>query len=245
MKKGKKTGHQGRVKIKKITEDSITMKDEKNIIRMLQSGDFDLSHEALELLMQQEHISDRMLEAILGLENEKFIQGEFLERFEFFSASQIQIIEQFIHQHINDRDYLFASCLIDCANFNNMLSINDICVEFVEKRRYDCVVIAALDYIFEHMNFHDIARVVRLFNRVLNNKSYYQNCQTIASFHLFRLTHHSKYYDFLKSLVLEGGKINYMALKNCLQKRCYNHKQYFAYHDDLILIITEREKNNC
>jgi len=228
------------------------MKNEENIIKMFRANsDFNpnspykIYQEIYEEIKEQEMISDTVLQEILELPNElgnRLLQGDVLEKFEYFTSSQLKVIEQFIHQNINNRDGVFVSSLIDCANFNNILSLHDICVEFITLKRNSLIVFAALDYLFEHLNFHDIHRIVTTFNRVLNNKKYHQNCQTIASFYLFRITHHQKYYDFLKSLVLEGDEINYLVLKNSLQGMDYNQKRYFAYFDDLMVLVKDREK---
>jgi thymidine kinase len=229
------------------------MKNEDNIIKMLRSNNkFNPNSpyvygKIYEEIKEQEMISDKVLQEILELSNNRLdnrlFQGDFLEKFEYFTPSQLQMIEQFIHQHINNKDCLFVSSLIDCANFNHILSFHGICIEFIKRKRNNLVVLSALDYLFEHMNFHDIGRIVTTFNRVLNNKKYYQNCQTKASFYLFRITHHQKYYDFLKSLILDGDEINYLVLKNSLQGMDYNKKKYFAYSEDLMTIIKSKGKH--
>ena len=226
------------------------MKKMENKIKMLRvnsdnfnpNSPYEVYQEIYEEIKEEEMISDTVLQEILELPNElgsRLLQGDILEKFEYFTSSQLQIIEQFIHQRIHDRDSVFVSSLIDCANFNHILSFHDICIEFIKRRRNHIVVLSALDYLFEHMNFHDIHKIVAVFNRVLNNKKYYQNCQTIASFYLFRITHHQKYYDFLKSLILDGDEINGLVLKNSLQGMDYNKKKYFAHFDDLMAIIKE------
>ena len=228
------------------------MKNLENKIKMLVTNkDFNpkssyIYHEIYEEIMKQETLSDIVLQEILALSNNmldnRLLQGDFLEKFEYFTSSQLQVIEQFIHQNINNRDSVFVSSLITCANFNNILSIHDICIDFIKRRRHYIVILAALDYLFEHMNFHDIHRIVTTFNRVLNNKKYYQNCQTTASLYLFRITHHQKYYDFLKSLVLDGNEMNCSVLKNNLQGMDYNKRKYFANFDDLMVLVKERER---
>ncbi|GHV36612.1 hypothetical protein FACS1894178_8020 [Bacteroidia bacterium] len=224
------------------------MEKEENIITMLNSGQWHLLNNVNEELKKQKLVSDRVLKCLLELpdnSDNRLIQGDFLEEFEYFTSSQLKVTELFIHQRINDRDGVFVSSLIGCANFNYILSLHDICIEFIKRRiQNHIVVLAAIDYLFEHMNFHDIDRIVSAFNRVLNNKKYYQNCQTAASFFLFRITHHQKYYDFLKGLVLEGGEINHIVLKNKLQGMDYNKRKYFAYFDDLMAIVKKREKIN-
>ena len=226
---------------------------EENIIKILRvvSNDFNpnspykIYQEIYEEIKAQEMIPDTVLQEILELPNElgnRLLQGDLLEKFEYFTSSQLQTIEQFIHEHINNRDAVFVNSLITCANFNHILSFHDICIEFIKRRRNNLVVLSALDYLFEHMNFHDIHRIVSTFNRVLNNKKYYQSGQTKASFYLFRITHHQKYYDFLKSLVLEGNEINYLVLKNSLQGMDYNKRKYFACFDDLMMLIKDTEK---
>ena len=214
------------------------MEDEENIIEMIRTN----AYKTYEELKTQTKISDNVLQVILEQSDNRIFQGIFLEEFEYFTSYQLHMIEKFIHQHINNRNCLFVSSLIGCANFNHILSFHDICIEFIKRKRNNFVVLSALDYLFEHMNFHDIGRIVTTFNRVLNNKKYYQNCQTIASFYLFRITHHQKYYDFLKSLILDGDEINYLVLKNSLQGMDYNKKRYFAYYEDLMTIIKNKEK---
>jgi hypothetical protein len=218
------------------------MKNEENIIRMLKSKEFNLPYKVYEELKEKKEVSDKVLKEILELSDNRLFQGDFLEKFEYFTPLQLQIIEQFINKNIYNKNCLFVSSLIECANFNNILSIYDICLEFIKKRRNNFIVLSALDYVFEHMNFHNIDKTVATFNRVLNNKRYYQNCQTIASLYLFRITHHQKYYDFLKSLVIEGNEINHIVLKNNLQGMDYNKRKYFAYFDDLMILINDREK---
>ena len=235
----KKQQSDQRVKIK----NSTVMENEENIIKMIRANEFNLPCKAYEELKEQKKISEKVLRVILEQSDNKIFQGSFLEEFEYFTSSQLQMIEQFIYQHINNRDCLFVSSLIDCANFNHILSFHDICIEFIKRKRNNLIVLSALDYLFEHMDFHDIDRIVTTFNRVLNNKKYYQNCQTKASFYLFRITHHQKYYDFLKSLILDGDEINYLVLKNSLQGMDYNKKKYFAYSEDLMTIIKSREKH--
>jgi hypothetical protein len=219
---------------------------EEDIIKMIKSSNLRTFNKVLKEWEKMEKVSDNFLKEILELPDElenKIFQGEFLEKFEYFTSPQLQTIEKFIHQRINDKDSVFVSSLIYCANFNNILSLHDICVEFVKRKvRNDIIVLASLSYLFEHMNFHDIHRIVPIFNRVLNNKKYYQNCQTMASLYLFRITHHQNHYDFLKSLVLEGCEINHIVLKNSLQGMDYNKRKYFAYFDDLMILIKDREK---
>jgi len=171
---------------------------EENIIKMIRGSKVKMLNKAFEEVKNLEIVSDNFLKEILELPKEKLssrlFQGEFLEKFECFTSSQLQTIEQFIHQRINDKDAVFVSSLINCANFNNILSLHDICIEFVKRRvRNSLIVLASLTYLFEHMNFHDIHRIVPAFNRVLKKKKYYQNCQTAASFYLFRITHQQEY----------------------------------------------------
>ena len=146
-----------------------------------------------------------------------------------------------LFRSIYDKNGLFVSDLIDAANFNNIHGLFDICIEFIKKRKPSLVVLASLDYVFEHINFHEIDQVIRAFNRVLNNKKYYQNCQTVASFFLFRLTMDFRYFDFLKSLVLEGGEINHIVLENMLMGMDYNKKKYFHYYEQMMEWIKERK----
>lgn len=214
--------------------------DDNVVMKMLSSDEFDPPYKALTELRKQKKVSKKVLLHILSLED-KLIVGDFLENFLYFSNEQLGIIEQYIFQHLNDKDPLFLSSLIECANINTILSFYDNFLNIICTRRNDIVILAALDYIFDNMQFFKIKKIVRVFRRVINNKSYYQNCQTVAAFYLFRLTMHMEYYSFLKNLVLEGGELNYIVLKNMLLKAEYNNKKYFAYFDDLMIIVRERE----
>lgn len=227
MKKQQILDIQDKVKIKK---SKVVMENEDSIIKILKSKETKSFCNIHEELKKGKMISDKVLNEILTLSNNldnRLFQGDILEDFEYFTSSQLKIIESFILQRIYDKDYLFVSSLIECANFNNILSIYEICLKFIEQRRHFAVVSAALCYIFEHLNFHKIHRIVAAFNRVLNNKKYHQNCQTLASFFLFRITMNEKYFYFLKSLILEGGDNNRIVLDNILKGMDYNNKKYF------------------
>jgi hypothetical protein len=238
MKKQQINDIQDKVKIK----SKVVMENEDNIIKILRSNESDSFCKLYEKLKKEKKVSDKVLKEILKLADNldnRLFQGEFLEEFEYFTSSHLQIIESFILQRIYDKDCIFVSSLIECANFNNILSIYDICLEFIKRRRNFAIVSAALCYVFEHINFHDIHRIVAVFNRVLNNKKYYQNCQILASFFLFRITMNVKYFDFLKSLILEGGENNRIVLDNILNRMDYNSKKYFNYYDQMQELVSK------
>jgi len=211
------------------------------LIQMLSSDKFDPPYEAIAEIIRQKKISDQVLLHILSLKD-KLVLGDFLENFIYLSDEQLNPVKKFIEQHINDKNHLFVSSLIDCANVNGFMSFYEDFLKIIQKRRNDLVVLSALNYIFDNMQFYKIKKIVKVFRRVINNKSYYQNCQTVAAFYLFRMTYDETYLIFLKELVLELDDRNAIVLKNCLDMEC-NHKKHFSYHDKLIAIANKRMKN--
>ena len=60
------------------------------------------------------------------------------------------------------------------------------------------MVLSAIMYVFEHMRITQSVRVVPVLERVVNNKTYYQNCQIIAAFCLFRITMNPQYLQIIE-----------------------------------------------
>jgi hypothetical protein len=52
----------------------------------------------------------------------------------------------------------------------------------IKKRRTPTVVLSAIVYVFEHMRISQSILVVPIFERVVTDKTYYQDCQIIAAF---------------------------------------------------------------
>lgn len=186
------------------------------------------------------HISTKNLKIILELKDtphNRLIKGDVLEKNEHFNFTQIKIIEKYIQKHIWHPDGLFVSSLIECANFNNIFSIYDICLDIIRKRRHFALVASAIHFIFEHQNLHNISSVVDVLENVINNNSYYENCQLIACFCLFRITMNTAYLKKLKDLILNGDCINYAIIQNMIENMEYNNDRYFYFRYDIEKIL--------
>ena len=214
--------------------------DEK-LIEMLSSDKFEHPYEAISEINRQKGIANKVLEYILNMED-KLVAGEFLESFIYLSNEQLESVKQYISLHINDKDHLFVSSLIECANVNGFVSFYDQFLDIICSRRNDLVVLAALDFIFDNLQFYKIKDIVRVFRRVINNKNYYQNCQVVASLYLFRITMSKEYLDFLYELILDFGEQNFMILKNVLKNTGFNNKKYFFYYDELMKLMKKGEE---
>lgn len=189
-----------------------------------------------DILENRQYISDNKLKELLSLKNSlknRLVQDDFLEKYELFTLSQLSLVKDFILSRINDNDCIFVSSLIECANFNNILSIYDICINFISRKRNFAVVAASINYVFEHFNFHNINEIVAAFKKVTVNNRYYYNCKVLAGFYLFRITMDFNYYNYLKKIIIEGGDICHQVLFNLLHGMEYNNENYFVYHKQI------------
>lgn len=157
---------------------------------------------------------------------DKLSVGDILEKYEYFTRNQLTIIKKYIHSHLDDGNQLFVSDLIDCANGNNIESetIFEFCINAIKKHRTSTIVLSSILYVFEHMRISQCSSIVPVFKRVIKNKSYYQDCQIIAAFCLFRITMDPQYLQLIKKLVSLNNNL-YTVLKNKMLYMDYNNNE--------------------
>lgn len=211
-----------------------------------QRGFYILTTEELNSVLLEPKLSDEIVGIVLDDKTIDHLSvGDILEKYEHFSKKQLMRIEKYILSHLNDHNLLFLSDLIDCANWNNIE--NDILFEFclttIKRRRSSPVVLSAILYVFEHMRIPQSNIVVPVLSRVVNNKTYYQDCQIIAAFCLFRITMNPKYLAYIKETIGLYGDM-YEVLKNKMLLMDYNRsKRYFYYNSDDFYLATTNPTN--
>lgn len=191
-----------------------------------------LLNEELDMILNSPKLPTWAINVILDDRTlDKLSTGDILEKYEHFTERQIGIINKYIHIHLYDKNTLFVSDLIDCANWNNIESdtIFNFCLDTIKKRRTLSLVLSAILYVFEHMRISQSIYVVPILERVINNKTYCQNCQIIAAFCLFRITMNPRFIQIIKELV-SIDKDLHIVLTNKMLLMDYNrNKRCFFY----------------
>ncbi len=214
----------------------------KNINKLLLSNDSLDNERAIEIISEQKLISNKILEYILQLEDIYDIV-ECLFACNFFSKKQLKRLKKFIKKNLYHKDEVFRNELINFAFYWHMDYFWKDCISFIKNpNESSIVIIISIDYIYECMNIDDLPKVKELFEKVINNDNYYQNCQTVAAFYLFRLTHKKKYYNYLKESMLLNNGVNKVVLKNLLKVK-YNQAEYFAFYNEMMrwIVLDETE----
>ena len=196
--------------------------------------DYILLSEELNAILDIPKLSKKIFNIILDDKTlNKLSVGDILEKYENFTKIQLIKIRRYIHSHLYDKNPLFVSDLIDCANWNNIESdiIFDFCINAIKKYRTSPIVLSAITYVFEHMKISQSVVVVPIFDRLLNNKTYYQDCQIIASFCLFRITMNPKYLQVIKELTILDNELHNVLINKMLHMD-YNKKNCFFYQKD-------------
>ena len=103
-------------------------------------------------------------------------------------------------------------------------------MDTIKKRRTPAVVLSAIMYVFEHMRITQNVLVVPVLERVVNNKTYYQNCQIIAAFCLFRITMNPQYLQIIEELVASDKELRIVLINKMLNMDYNNSKRYFFYY---------------
>lgn len=191
-----------------------------------------LSKEELNYILDSPILPEHIFKVIIDDRTlDKLSIGDILEKYEFFSEIQLQELEKYILSHIDEKSPLFMSDLIDCANWNNIEneSIFEFCIKVIKNRRASSIVLSAILYIFEHMKIVQSDTVVPVFNRVINNKSYYQDCQIIAAFCLFRITMNPKYLQYIRETISLNREMYQVLRKKLLLMDYNNHGRLFYY----------------
>lgn len=205
--------------------------------RMFISDTFEEPYAAIELILEESSIDNDLFNFILSIED-KLVVAEFLEKYDSFSKEQLLILESYIHKNLNSVDPLFVSDLIEIANLNDIQSVFYPCIDFAKNPKNDSnVVLSSIFYICENLRLHNIELVFNTLNKILDDSEYYQNCELVASFFLFRFSHEKKYFIRVKDLVDNGQEMNIEVLKNLLDLD-YNTRSYFAYSDDFQKMIS-------
>jgi len=226
-----------------VTQGNQKTKKQKNNSQNLDflygnQGGYILLTEELDIILNLPKLTTEVFNVILDDRTlDKLSTGDILEKYEHFTERQLGIINKYIHGHLYDKNTLFVSDLIDCANWNNIESVTifNFCLDTIKKRRTLPMVLSAIMYVFEHMRISQSIFVVPVLERVINNKTYYQNCQIIAAFCLFRITMNPKYLQIIKELVsIDKDLHNVLTNKMLLMDYNCNKRCFFYGNEDFI-----------
>lgn len=204
----------------------------------LLDSSYEKPYEAVAEILKFSKLADELLEFILELED-KLVLVEFLKGYNNFSATQLDIIEEFIRKNLFDNDKLFASELIGIANDWGITSIYKSCIDFIRNKKEDHLIILESIYmIFEHLDLDFLEEVYEVLENIIASKEYYQSCQTASAFYLLRMSGQEKYFRNIIDYVENGQEMNRNILTNILSQE-YNQQKYFSYHDLLMGVINK------
>lgn len=191
-----------------------------------------LSSEELNTVLKTSYLTNRIINTILDDKTlDKLSIGDILDKYDYFTEKQVKKIEKYIYSHLKEKNSLFISDLIDCANRNNIESdiIFNFCINTIKKRRSSAIVLSSIVYLFEHMKIVQSVQLVPLFERVLNNKTYYQDCQVVSAFCLFRITMNPKYLNYIKELIQIDETLRDVIRNKMLLMDYNKNKRLFYY----------------
>lgn len=191
-----------------------------------------LSSEELNTVLKTSYLTNRIINTILDDKTlDKLSVGDILDKYDYFTEKQVKKIEKYIYSHLKEKNSLFISDLIDCANRNNIESdiIFNFCINTIKKRRSSAIVLSSIVYLFEHMKIVQSVQLVPLFERVLNNKTYYQDCQVVSAFCLFRITMNPKYLNYIKELIQIDETLRDVIRNKMLLMDYNKNKRLFYY----------------
>lgn len=191
-----------------------------------------LSSEELNTVLKTSYLTNRIINTILDDKTlDKLSIGYILDKYDYFTEKQVKKIEKYIYSHLKEKNSLFISDLIDCANRNNIESdiIFNFCINTIKKRRSSAIVLSSIVYLFEHMKIVQSVQLVPLFERVINNKTYYQDCQVVSAFCLFRITMNPKYLNYIKELTQIDETLRDVIRNKMLLMDYNKNKRLFYY----------------
>lgn len=191
-----------------------------------------LSSEELNTVLKTSYLTNRIINTILDDKTlDKLSIGDILDKYDYFTEKQVKKIEKYIYSHLKEKNSLFISDLIDCANRNNIESdiIFNYCINTIKKRRSSAIVLSSIVYLFEHMKIVQSVQLVPLFERVINNKTYYQDCQVVSAFCLFRITMNPKYLNYIKELTQIDETLRDVIRNKMLLMDYNKNKRLFYY----------------
>ncbi len=218
----------------KLTDEQI------KAILLEENGSVADYNKVLESILNAKRISNNLFHFILN-HNDTIEKMECLFACQYFTKTQFKELKQFIKRNLNHEEECFVNELIEFAIFWDFDDFWDECIQFIENPKVsDLIIVMAIEYVFYRMNNEKLPEAVEAFQKVIDSAEYYQNCQTVASLYLFRLTHNKEYYDYLKeSMDLDSN--NRIVLRNTLAAEC-NQQKYFAYHDEMYEWVNDAEK---
>jgi hypothetical protein len=203
----------------------------KNIYNQLCNSEYSISSKALQTILKEKITNEDIIKIFSS--NNYLIIADFLEEFDKYDENTLKYIENYIINHLDDKDRLFVSDLIEFATEWGLSIPYEKCIGFVKVcgKDDDYVGIASIDYIYTNFKLNYFDDIYKVLNIVINNTEYNQSAQLRAAMTLFRYTHNKKYYLILKSLVEKGDENNRVLLKNKLN--------YFYNSDDLFIPYEE------
>ena len=215
----------------------------KEIINKLNSPEYSVGRKALAELLERGKLSFSDFQEILLLD-EKLILGDFLEEYQYFDKENLEYMQTYILDHLDDNNRLFVSDLIEFASYWDLIIPFEKCLELVRVYEGDnhFVQLAIIDYILENMKYNYIKETIRALSSILDNPNLYQNVQVKAAFTLFRITMNPTYLNDLIDLIVNGDTDNNKSLLNNILESDYNQQEFFSYHDLLQIICKKEEK---
>ena len=171
-------------------------------------------------------ISNSILKKIVQIKNKQLVDV-FLKEYILFDNKDKEFLEKFINKKLNNKNKEFVSDLIYIANdlnlnlnYENLLSLVKL-----NAGDPDYSVLAAIEYFSNNLKFNFVKKLVETLNFVVNNNTYYQTEQIIASLTLYRITNKSNYLNFIQELIdFDNGNLKY--LKNVLQSEIFDDKYF-------------------
>ena len=214
----------------------------KEIINKLNSPEYSVGRRTLSELLTKGKLPFKDFREILLLK-EKLIVANFLEEYQYFDKENLEYMQTYILEHLNNNDRLFVSDLIEFASYWDLIIPFEKCLELVKVYKGDnhFVQLAIINYIFENMKYNYIEETVRALSSILDNPHLYQNVQVKAAFTLFRITMNPTYLNDLIDLIVNGDVDNNKEQLNNILKWNYNQREFFSYHDLLQIICKKKE----
>ena len=214
----------------------------KTLFERLDSKRYDTATKALNELMAKGELKEEEILKVMAIQNKSVI-GDFLVDYQHFNQYNLAHMSIFINEHLDDKDRLFVSDLIEFASYWEIIIPYSKCFEFlsVYGKDDDYVVLATLDYIYENLKISYIKDIVKAFEGILYNPKHMQSSQIKAAFILFRITMKKIYLKDLTNLVAIGNS-NKILLRNILGLD-WNQKEYFDYAENLQAIMGDPLKN--
>ena len=200
------------------------------------NSDYPVAQAGLAVLLGRGVLSAAEIDEVLALKNTLII-SDFLEQYRHFSKENFLTINKYIVRNLSNRNRLFVSDLVECADDWNMELPYMKCVKCLSKFKGDhtFVQLAMLDYVFNNLKMSYLDEITSALDGILSNSECNQSVQVKAAFYIFRITHKRKYLDDLLDLVVNGDD-NKTLMRNILSKK-FNGSEYFEYHDLLMSVL--------